>query len=177
MTAIDLLAWLMDEAFNGPGLEQSGESQSLMGNLRTVTPDLWRSSGPGVVRTIESIALHVGACKIVYANHAFGDGTITFMSPEAGPRVPGTAPMDDVLAWLREAHGTLMEHVRALSDDDLSVPRRANWGELRETRWLLSTLLQHDTYHAGEINRMRALLAGEDRWMWQIHAGITPTSR
>ena len=62
----------------------------------------------------------------------------------------------------------------ALSDDDLAQPRYANWGELRETRWLLSTLLQHDVYHAGEINHIRALLAGEDRWNWQIFEGIDP---
>ena len=43
-----------------------------------------------------------------------------------------------------------------------------------ETRWLLSTLLQHDTYHAGEINHLRSLLSGEDRWMWQIQLGIDP---
>jgi len=36
----------------------------------------------------------------------------------------------------------------------------------------LSMLLQHDTYHAGEINRIRSLLAGEDRWAWQIFEGI-----
>jgi hypothetical protein len=38
-----------------------------------------------------------------------------------------------------------------LSDADLDVPPRANWGELKPTRWLISTILQHDTYHAGEI--------------------------
>ena len=51
-----------------------------------------------------------------------------------------------------------MAHVRGLTDDDLLVARPANWGELRETCWLLSVLLEHDVYHAGEINRTR--LAG-----------------
>jgi hypothetical protein len=84
----------------------------------------------------------------------------------------------DHAAGLREIGWRMLSidsHVRGLTDADLLLPRPANWGERRETRWLLSTLLQHDTYHAGEINRMRALLAGEDRWMWQIHAGIDPT--
>ena len=39
-------------------------------------------------------------------------------------------------------------------------------------RFVWLQVIQHDTYHAGEINRMRSLLDGEDRWMWQIHAGI-----
>lgn len=48
----------------------------------------------------------------------------------------------------------------------------ANWGEQKKTRWLLSTVMQHDVYHAGEVNRMRSALAGEDRWQWQIALGI-----
>jgi hypothetical protein len=28
-----------------------------------------------------------------------------------------------------------------------------SWGELKETRWII----QHDLYHAGEINHIRAL--------------------
>ena len=37
----------------------------------------------------------------------------------------------------------------------------------RETRWLLSRLLQHDSYHAGEVNHLRSLIDGDDRWRWQ----------
>src|SRR6187397_1464149 len=150
-SAVMLLAWLMDEAFAGPGLERSGESQSLIGNLANVTPDMWRARGPGERRTIESIVLHVGACKVVYADFAFASGTVTFGSPQAAPWLEGAAPMDEAIGWLRHAHEDLMRHVRQLGDRDLSALRPANWGEPRQTRWLLSNLLQHDTYHAGEI--------------------------
>src|SRR5204863_10035328 len=63
-------------------------------------------------------------------------------------------------------HETLRSHVAALSYADLDASRKTNWGELRETRWLISTLMQHDTYHAGEINHVRSLLAGNDRRRW-----------
>ena len=79
-----------------------------------------------------------------------------------------------VLPWLEEAHARLMVHVRSLTDADLGQPRHTHWGELKETRWLLSAVLQHDVYHAGEINRMRGLLSGEDRWQWQIDTGVDP---
>jgi hypothetical protein len=39
-------------------------------------------------------------------------------------------------------------------------------GEQRQTRWLIATLLEHDTYHAGEINHIRALLLSDDGWKW-----------
>ena len=80
--------------------------------------------------------------------------------------------MAEVIPWLRDVHGRLMAD-GALSDEDLLKPRRANWGEDKETRWLLSTLLEHDVYHGGEINRIRSVLSGEDRWQWQIELGIT----
>ncbi len=45
-------------------------------------------------------------------------------------------------------------------------PRPTNWGELRETRWLISTIAQHDVYHAGEVNHIRSILASNDGWRW-----------
>jgi uncharacterized damage-inducible protein DinB len=174
MSAVALLQYLMNEAFDGAGIEESNESQSLMSNLATVDEEMWRARPDASVRTIESIALHVGSCKVMYADHAFGSRALTWESPEVQPWPDGEAPRAETLDWLRRTHRALMAHVEALSDEDLSLPRHANWGELRETPWLLSMLLQHDTYHAGEINRIRSLLAGEDRWQWQISLGITP---
>ena len=174
MAEVDLLVYLMDEAFQGPGIVASNESQALMPNLATVEPSMWQARLPGSVRTIGSIAVHVAGCKVMYANHAFGDRALTWESPEVAPWPEFQAPMAETLAWLRSSHTILMGHVRGLADEDLGQPRYANWGELCETRWLLSTLLQHDLYHAGEINRQRALLAGEDRWNWQIFEGIDP---
>ena len=174
MSAIDLLRYLMDDAFSGSGNEPRDESQALMPNLESVEPAMWQARLPGSVRTIGSIAVHVASCKVIYANHAFEDAQLTFDSPEAAPWPEFEAPMAETLDWLRTSQTALMAHVGGLTDDDLLVPRRANWGELRETRWLLAVLLQHDVYHAGEVNRMRALFAGEDRWNWQISMGIDP---
>lgn len=176
MSEVSLLVYLMDEAFEGVGIEQSNESQSLVGNLAGVDEQMWRARLSGSVRTIESIALHVGSCKVMYADHAFGSRALTFGTPEVQPWPDCEAPLAQTMEWLRRVHSELMAHVRALTDEGLVEPRWANWGEQRDTRWLLSMLLQHDTYHAGEINRMRALLAKEDRWNWQIYEGIgSPT--
>jgi uncharacterized damage-inducible protein DinB len=174
VTAVELLAYLMDEAFAGTGIEESREAQSLIANLRDVDDDMWRARLPGSIRTIESIVLHVGSCKVMYRDHAFGSRSLTWESPEVQPWADGQAPRAESLGWLEQAHAELMRSVTQLTDSELLEPRWANWGEQRETRWLLSTLLQHDTYHAGEINHIRSLLAGEDRWAWQIFEGIDP---
>jgi uncharacterized damage-inducible protein DinB len=166
MRAIDELVYLLDEAFRGKGIEETNESQSLLANLTTVDEASWRAAPPGGTRTIESIVLHVGSCKIMYDEYAFGGARLRWDDPDLLPWQKDEAPRADAIAWLTEAHENLVAHVDVLNDDDLSRPRLANWGEQRETRWLISTLLEHDTYHAGEINHIRALLLSDDGWRW-----------
>jgi uncharacterized damage-inducible protein DinB len=174
MSQVDAFRYLMDQAFSAPGSEPSDEYQALLPNLASVDPALWQARLPGTVRTVGSIAIHVAACKVMYADYAFEAGRLTWESPEVAPWPEFEAPMAETLDWLRSSHAALMAHVAGLTDADLRVPRPTNWGEPRETRWLLSVLLQHDLYHAGEANRTRALLAGEDRWSWQIELGVDP---
>jgi uncharacterized damage-inducible protein DinB len=166
MTAVELLPYLLDEAFSGEGIQETGESQSLLGNLRSVDDASWRTVPAGGTRTIESIALHVGTCKLMYDDYAFGPGTHQWDDADLQPWPTGEAPREKTIDWLSELHARLRSHVAALSDEDLDRPRKTNWGEMRETRWLVSTLMQHDTYHAGEINHVRSLLVGDDRWRW-----------
>ena len=66
-----------------------------------------------------------------------------------------------------EGQRRLREHLAALNDDDLLKLRRANWGEMKETRWLIKTLIEHDVYHAGEINHLRALAQQNDQWRFE----------
>ena len=70
----------------------------------------------------------------------------------------------DVVAWLCEGHRRLREHVAALNDEELLRPRRTNKDEMKETRWIIAVMIEHDLYHAGEINHIRALRQGNDGW-------------
>ncbi|MGH2383812.1 MAG: DinB family protein [Candidatus Limnocylindria bacterium] len=167
-TAVDALLHLLDEAFEGRGIEESNESQALLTNLAAVDEAAWRATVPGATRTIESMVLHVGACKIMYADYAFGPGTRQWGTPEVeGPWEPGTAPMAEAVEWLRVAHRSFKAHVERLSDDDLDQSRMTNWGEVRPTRWIIAAIIGHDFYHAGEINHLRSMLGTDDRWRWQ----------
>ena len=166
--AVAALVYLLDEAFDGRGLEASNESQSLMWNLATVTQAEWRALPAGATRTVESMTLHVAACKLMYDDYAFGSGSMHWGTPEVEGRwEPGAAPMAEVTDWLRSAQLSFREHVAALEDDDLDGPRMTNWGELRPTEWIVAAIIGHDFYHAGEINHLRSLLGDDDRWRWQ----------
>ncbi len=65
---------LLEEAFAGAGIAESNESQALLTNVATVGEREWRALPPNAARSIESIALHVGACKVMYDDYAFGPG-------------------------------------------------------------------------------------------------------
>jgi len=165
---IDELLYLLDDAFRGRGLASSNESQALMTNLATVPEDAWRALPAGAARSIEAIAIHVGACKVMYDDYAFGPGTLRFGTPPVEPwGSDGPAPKDDVVAWLERAHAQLVSNIAALDgDDELDRSRMTNWGEARPTRWIVATMITHDAYHAGEINHLRSLLGPDDRWRY-----------
>lgn len=170
------MLYLLEEAFTGRGIEESNESQALVTNLATVGEREWRALAPGAVRTIESIVLHVGTCKVMYDDYAFGPGTMQWGTPEVQPWPEGSAPMADALRWLRSSQQRLVDHVAALSDDELARSRLTNWGERRPTRWILAALIGHDFYHAGEINHLRSLLGADDRWRWQQYEAARPAT-
>jgi hypothetical protein len=166
MTAVQELVYILENAFAAKGIEETGESQSILGNLATVPRDLWRAVPPGGQRTIASIVLHVGACLVMYDEYAFGEGRMTWDDPDLIPWSRDEAPMDEAIEWMSAAHGRFVDHVSGLTEDDLGEARAANWGEAVPTRWLISAIATHSAYHAGEINHIRSLLQGEDGWMW-----------
>ena len=52
-----------------------------MTDLRAVTPEMWTAVPAGGERSIRQIAGHVGACKWMYDNSAFGDGRMSWNDP------------------------------------------------------------------------------------------------
>ncbi|HXI81759.1 MAG TPA: DinB family protein [Verrucomicrobiae bacterium] len=165
---IEAQLYLLEEAFRGTGIEQSNESQALLTNLRTVPDDAWHALPDGASRSIAAIAIHVGACLVMYDDYAFGTGTLRFATPEVEPWSDTEAEMADVLPWLETVHERFAGHVAALGDDDeLDASRLTNWGEERPTRWIVAAMITHEAYHAGEINHLRSLLGPDDRWRFQ----------
>jgi hypothetical protein len=166
VTAVDELVLVLEDAFAAKGIEETGESQSMLGNLATVPVELWTSIPPGGERSIASIVLHVGGCLVMYDEYAFGPGRKQWDDPDLIPWTGDAAPMSETIEWMTEAHRRFVDHIRALDDAELGAPRPANWGEMLATRWLISGIATHSSYHAGEINHIRSLLRPDDAWMW-----------
>ena len=159
-TAIDTLVWLSADAFAGDPVH------SLLANLRDLPDEDWTALPPGGGRSIADILEHVAWSKWMYEDYAFGAASLRGDQP---PLVPASGarsrPRDQLLAWLTDGQRRWLASVRALlNDSELERDRRTNWGERLPTRVIIRILIAHDLYHAGEINHLRALLRGTDRW-------------
>jgi uncharacterized damage-inducible protein DinB len=142
---------------------------ALRKNLASVTSEEWdvrpaewsmAEFGTAPELSICDIALHTGA-KYMYADRAFGDATLEWNTIKPPPSLS----MEDVLVWLDEAHRLMMDGLGSLEDDiQLEDERQAPWRTPMKRRSLIALITNHDLYHAGEINRQRALLRGAKGW-------------
>lgn len=148
----------MQAGFEGP-------EHSLLANLATVHDESWDALPEGAQRSIRNITHHVGMFKFMYANHAFRGADFDYDDPPATPAAERLITRAAAIDWLHEGHEYLTTAIDVLADDaELDVPRKAHWGQMVPTYRLIVVMLQHDLYHAGEINRTRALLQDDDQW-------------
>ena len=162
-TALDTLVWLIHDAFEGD------PDQSLLANLRNLSDEDWTALPLGAGRSIADILEHVGWSKWMYEDYAFGSASMRGDQP---PLVPAdnarSRPRAELMEWLTEGHRRWLESVRALPDDsELERERSTNWGDKLPTRVLIRIMIAHDIYHAGEINHIRVLLQGTDKWPYE----------
>jgi hypothetical protein len=156
-SAIEQLVFMMDSAFEGDPERPDQSWHAVLVNLRSVKAEDWDWIPPGGRRTIRRLLLELGTCKYVCENQAFGDASMSWDVPGSIPAVDITN-RNEITEWLHEGHRRLRNSVAALEDDnELLRPRPSYWGEPRAIRWQVNTMVQHDLYHAGEINHIRAL--------------------
>lgn len=158
-TAVEALLYLLDESFEG------NDEHSLMANLRTVTAGDWLWRPQEGHRTIRRIAEHAGTAYWVYENHLFGDGTSVFQRALAdAPSAQAPDAMPETIGWIKQGYVRFRAGVASLDDQALIKPSRTHYGQVADTRFVISVIIGHAIYHAGEINHVRALHHGDDRW-------------
>jgi hypothetical protein len=154
---VNQLLYLLDDAFCGP------DFHSLLTNLSSVRPDDWNWVPPNGERPICELVAHVSACKLLYHDQAF-DGAKKSWEEIVAPQRDAMTALPTAVEYLRKVHDLLHQDLVALNDDDLLQLRPNHMGPMRETRWIMMITMQHDLYHAGEINHIRALHQHNDGW-------------
>ncbi len=158
--AIETLVRLVEDAYAGDS------KHSVLANLRDVRDPEWTALPPGGGRSIADMVEHIAWCKWMYEDYAFGSALLRGDQPPLVPENGARArPRDQLLAWLADGHERWRASVRGLAGDaELERPRLSWWRQLLPTRDLIRIAIAHDLYHAGEINHLRSLLQGTDRW-------------
>ena len=154
--AVDALVRQMESAFAGP------DWHSVLRNLGSCTADDWDWTPPGGRRTIRDIVRHIAVCKLMWQDQLFGDRRMDWDDAETIADRPVAGEPDEVIDWLNETHAALRDSVALLVDDALATPRDGYWDRPRELGWSITIMIEHDLYHAGEINLIRALHQGND---------------
>jgi len=172
--AVEQYVYLLDEAFEG--IDKPWHS--ILGNLASVTEDDWLWTPTGGARTVRGITSHVGGAVYLYYDRVFGDYAV-FGEPiasnvpagnlgvgtedlESVHRLENEPPMAAVIAWVAERARAFRDAVSQLDDAALMEQRSNHHGEPFAIRWFITVMIQHYSYHAGEINHIRALHQGND---------------
>lgn len=114
-------------------------------------PD-WRDPEPPPFCTIAYRLGHLGSCKIMYHDYAFGPATGSWSDPALAPHTAA-----DAIALFDEGQARLMAAVADLRDVDLEAERKTNWGTMAPTWRLLWIMIHHDMLHGSEIGLIRDL--------------------
>jgi hypothetical protein len=112
---------------------------------------------PAPFTTIAWRLTHIAMCKVMYHEHAFGPGELTWLTIET-PGTPGGA-----LDMLDAGHALLTEDLAELDDADLERSVSTNWGDEWPAWRIFWTMIHHDAHHGGEIGALRDLYAATRR--------------
>jgi hypothetical protein len=112
---------------------------------------------PTPFTTIAWRLTHVAMCKVMYHEHAFGPGELTWLTFET-PGTPAAA-----LEMLDTGHALLTEDLAELDDADLERAVPTNWGERWPAWRIFWTMIYHDAHHGGEMGALRDLYAQTHR--------------
>jgi hypothetical protein len=106
---------------------------------------------PAPFTTIAWRLTHLAMCKVMYHEHAFGPGELTWLTFET----PGTT--SDAVELLDTGHALLTEDLAGMDTAALDRPVSTNWGERWPAWRIFWTMIHHDARHGGEIGVLRDL--------------------
>lgn len=106
---------------------------------------------PPPFTTIAWRLVHVGECKLMYHEYAFGPAKL------AWPEIDSAHTAASAVAQLDSGHALLKADLARLDDRDLERSVLTNWGERWPAWKFFWTMISHDLHHGAEIGTLRDL--------------------
>jgi hypothetical protein len=106
---------------------------------------------PPPFTTIAWRLAHVGECKLMYHEYAYGPGELSWLTLDSAHNAK------DATLVLERGHELLRDDLARIADADLDAQVRTNWGEMWPARQIFTTMIHHDFQHGGEIGVLRDL--------------------
>ena len=160
MTRKEMLAKRLEEAFRG------SRYHSFLASLKGVSEEMarWKLARykgfPHMDGSILNLAYHTAGDKSVLISTSFGDGSVTWEQVQARFEELG-ANLTAVRTLAEQGHRLVLQTLEDLSDEELDTPRPYYGGNTHTAYEVFSIIAEHDLYHAGQINYVRNLYAGE----------------
>jgi uncharacterized damage-inducible protein DinB len=162
---VNVLKGMLDRSFyEDPALYNDRRWHSVISNLEPVRPEDWDALPEGAERPIRELVNHVGKCYLIYENHCFGDGTLTWNAGAMTEGLPRQATPEQTIDWLRASHRKFSESLAKITDEQLGEAGTGDWFEGHPRRDIVERMIQHGIYHAGEINHLRGTIQRNDAW-------------
>jgi hypothetical protein len=109
--------------------------------------------------SILSNVVHLAGCKIMYGSAAFRSMEVRWR--DTVERMESLWPSwEGAKEWLHESH--LYWLASWAEEEDFERLVKTNWGDDWPSWRIISTVTQHDSYHAGQIQLLRAVLEPTD---------------
>ena len=108
---------------------------------------------PSPFTTIAWRLVHLGSCKVMYHEHAFGERR------DLWAELTGKHTVADAIAMFEDGQGRLIGALQDLDDADITKTVLTNWGEEWPAWRIFSAMAEHDLQHGAEIGCIRDLYA------------------
>lgn len=162
-SGIEQLLYAFDRSLEGDPATPARNWHALAVNVASLDPGDWDWAPEGGNRTVRQLLEELGGAIRVYASQGWGERSQHWNIPGSVRGPAAEAPAEEWLEWVREGNRQFRACIESLTDDGQLYERRLSpQGELQETRWLIATMIEHNLYHSGEINHIRALRQGND---------------
>jgi hypothetical protein len=102
------------------------------------------------------VAIHVAHCKVIYADQAFGPGTLGWGDCDRVLGTPGERPDGERLARvLDRAQEFLVDRIACATEEQVERTYPMHHGVAHTSWQVASAMAQHDAWHGGQIALMR----------------------